>query len=115
MMSPVKTTRSCPECGAALTSRDILAAGPFPCPSCQVLLQAPDSYGYLTALGSISLATAALVTLGFRGLHLLYSVLVVLVPVVYMAINCVKYVILPKIEIYLPEDAVLHLRNRPRR
>jgi|SRR5690348_14289325 hypothetical protein len=52
--------------------------------------------------------------LGFRGLHLLYAILLAWLPIQYIAINFLKFVIPPKIEIYLPKDATLHLRNGPR-
>lgn len=109
-----RAIRTCVKCGAPLTYEEIFAAGPFPCPACHTQLQAPDYYGHLTGFGSILLTALVLAGLGFRGLHLLYAVLITLVPVVYLAINLVKYAIPPRIEIYLPEDTTLHLRDGPR-
>jgi hypothetical protein len=105
--------RNCVKCGATLTYDQIREAGPFPCPACNAQLQAPRYYGRLVVFGSILLATLAFAALGFRGFHLLYAVLAALVPVVFLAMNLVKYVIPPKIEIYLPEDATLYLREGP--
>jgi len=107
--------RSCVKCGATLTYDQIREAGPFPCPTCHAQLQAAGYYGHLVGLGSILLATLVFTALGFRGFHLLYAVLAALVPVVFLAMNLVKYVIPPKIEIYLPKDATLNLRDGPRR
>jgi hypothetical protein len=63
--------------------------------------------------GSILLVTAVLVVLGLRGLSLLYAVLLAIVPVLYIEVNFLKYLIPPRIEIYLPEDATLRLRGGP--
>jgi hypothetical protein len=107
-----RSVGACIKCGAALGYDDILAAGPFSCPQCHTRLQAPDSYGHITGFGSILVTVVALAAWGFRGFHLLYASLIALVPVVYLAINLVKYVVPPKIEFYLPEDATLDLRDR---
>lgn len=48
---------------------------------------------------------------GLRGLHLVYALLLALYPTVYLEVNYLKYVITPKIQIYLPEDATLNLRG----
>jgi len=65
----------------------------------------------MIVLGSILLSVFAPAGLGLRGLDLLLAALVALVPVVYLASNLLKYVIPPRIEIYLPEDATLRLRD----
>lgn len=109
-----RPARYCVSCGLQLTIEKILAAGPFRCPACHTQLQAPDSYAYWIGIGSVLLTALGTMALGFRGLHLLYAILVVLVPIWYLAINVVKYFIPPKIEIYVPEDTSLHLGDGPR-
>jgi hypothetical protein len=51
--------------------------------------------------------------LGFRGLHLLSAVLVASVPVLYLEVMFMKYLIPPKIEIYVPKDSTLRLHDGP--
>jgi hypothetical protein len=106
--------RSCIECGALLKCEDIRAAGPFPCPTCHRQLQAPASYGRWIALGSLLVPAVAFGALGFGGLHLLFAVLLSWLPIDCLALNLVKYAILPRIEIYAPNDTTLRLRNGPR-
>jgi len=104
--------RSCVQCGAPLRTEDILAAGPFPCPSCHTKLQAPNSYAGWIGLANLLISAAVSRVIGFSGLHLLYAVIVAWLPVQYLALSLVRYVIPPKIEIYLPKDASLNLRGR---
>ena len=103
--------RTCVKCGAALRYRDIRPAGPFPCPVCHTLLQAPWSYTQWTAWGSIAFAALVLGALGFRGLHLISAVLFASVPVLYLEVFFLKYLIPPRIETYLPKDSTLRLRD----
>lgn len=110
MQGPLRT---CVRCGAALRHRNIRPAGPFPCPACHTLLQAPESYIQWGFWGGISLAALLLVGLGFRGLHLLSAVLFAVVPVLYLEVFFLKYLIPPKIEAYLPKDSTLRLRDGP--
>jgi hypothetical protein len=105
--------RQCVKCGVVLRYDDILAAGPFSCPSCHTKLQAPDSYARWIGLGNLLFSTAVFRLLGFSDLHLLYSVMLAWLPVQYLAINLVKYAIPPKIEIYLPNDSTLRLGDGP--
>jgi hypothetical protein len=104
----------CTGCGTALAAKDIVAAGPFPCPVCQTQLQASGSYTQLIGWGSAFVSIIVLAALGFRGFRLLCAVLIAFVPVLYVATNFAKYLFPPRIEIYLPEDAALKLRNGPR-
>jgi hypothetical protein len=53
-------------------------------------------------VGSLALSVVASLVLGFRGFHLLYAVLLLLVVIVYLAIHLVKYAVPPKIEIAVP-------------
>jgi hypothetical protein len=103
--------RKCVKCGAALKYRDIRPAGPFPCPVCHTLLQAPESYIQWGFWGSISLTALVLAALGFRGLHLLSAVLFASVPILYSVVFFLKYLIAPKIETYLPKSTTLRLRD----
>jgi hypothetical protein len=51
--------------------------------------------------------------LGYRDEHLIYAVLIALVPVHVFVLRTLKYVIPPDLEPYLP-DLSLHLKGRPR-
>jgi hypothetical protein len=80
------------------------ATRPFPCPSCGTKLQASNRYAQWMALGSLALSLVASLVSGFRGLHLLYAVLVLLVVIDYLAIHLLKYAVPPKIVIAVPPD-----------
>jgi predicted RNA-binding Zn-ribbon protein involved in translation (DUF1610 family) len=101
--------RTCVKCGAALKYTEIISAGPFPCPACHTLLQVPDSYRQSAFWGSVIFETLLLAALGFRGLYLFCAVLAAFVPVLYLEVNFLKYLIPPKIETYLPKDTTLRL------
>jgi len=115
------------KCGARLKPREILTAGPFPCRNCHTQLQAPSSYGRWIGFGSLLLAVAVFFGLGFGGLHLLCAVLLSWFPIVYLAVQFVKYAVPPKIVIAVPRrplrqvvreimgPAELNLRDKPRR
>jgi len=103
--------QNCVKCGAMLAPREILAAGPFPCPTCHTQLQAPESYGLWVGYGSALLDSLVFWALGVRSLYLVPAVLLAWFPTVYLAVDLLKYVIPPKIEIYLPKDATLRLRD----
>ena len=107
----MKRLQNCVKCGAALTRKEILAAGPFPCPTCHTQLQAPESYGLWVGYGSALLDGLLFWALGVRNLYLVPAVLLAWFPTVYLAVNLLKYVIPQKIEIYLPKDATLRLRD----
>jgi hypothetical protein len=92
----------CPKCGALLKPAQIVAAGPFPCPNCGTKLQAPNRYGRWIGAGSLALSVIACLVLGFRGLHLLYAVLLLSVVIIYLAIHLLKYAVPPKIGIAVP-------------
>ena len=109
-----KPVRACVKCGTSLQYNQILAAGPFSCPVCHAQLQVPDAYALWIAVGNLLFSAVVFGTLGFRGLHLLYAILLVWLPIQYIAINFLNFVIPPKIEIYLPKNATLHLRSGPR-
>jgi hypothetical protein len=105
---------TCVKCAAALKPKDIVAAGPFPCPVCQTQLQVPGFYTQLIAWGSVIIPALVLAVLGLRGVRLLCGVLVAFVPILYVATNFTKYLVRPRLELYLPEDATLRLRDGPR-
>jgi hypothetical protein len=92
-----------------LEPAQIVAAGPFPCPNCGTKVQAPYSYGQWIAVGSLALSVVASLVLGFRGFHLLYAVLLLLVVIDYLAIHLLKYVVPPKIEIAVPRTPLRQL------
>jgi len=103
--------RKCVKCLRLLKAGEILAAEPFPCPGCHTLLQAVESYPQVTGWGAVLLAIAVLFGLGFRGLHLFSATLVSFVPVVFVAVNLLKYLFPPKVIAYLPKDCTLRLRD----
>ena len=109
-----RPVRRCVKCGVVLKYGDILAAGPFPCPSCQTRLQAPSSYGRWILLGSLIFSALVLRVLGLDGFHLLYATLLAWVVVNYLAIQLLKYAIPPKIDVYVPRDSTLRLGDGPR-
>jgi hypothetical protein len=96
---------------AMLTPKEIRAAGPFQCPTCHTQLQAAESYGLWVGYGSALLDGLAFWALGVRSLYLVLAVILAWFPTVCLAITFLKYVIPPKIEIYLPKDATLRLRD----
>ena len=77
------------------------------------MLQAADYYAQLIGWGSVVVSALVLAAAGLRGFSLLCAVLVAFVPVLWVAANFVKYVLPPRIEIYLPDDASLRLRDGP--
>jgi hypothetical protein len=85
--------------------------GPFPCPVCHTLLQAPWTYTQWTGWGSIALAALVLAALGFRGLQLLSAVLFASVLVLYSEVFFLKYLIPPRVESYMPKESTLRLRD----
>jgi hypothetical protein len=97
-----------------LKPEHIVAAGPFPCTVCHTQLQAAGSYTQLIGWGSVLVPALVLAAVGLREVRLLVAVLVAFVPVLYVATNFTKYFFPPRIEIYLPEDATLRLKNGPR-
>jgi hypothetical protein len=68
----------------------------------------------LTGWGSLLAPALVFAAIGLRGLYLVCAVLIAFVPVLYVTVNFLKYLIPPKIEIYLPKDATLRLRDGPR-
>jgi predicted RNA-binding Zn-ribbon protein involved in translation (DUF1610 family) len=103
--------RTCVKCGTVLKYSEIISVGAFPCPVCHTKLQVPDSYRQLSFWGSISLVAVLLAALGFRGLHLVSALLFAFVPIVYLEVSFLKYLIPPGIQAYLPKDGNLRLRD----
>jgi predicted RNA-binding Zn-ribbon protein involved in translation (DUF1610 family) len=108
-VSMKRPIRRCVECGVVLRYEDILAAGPFSCPNCGKKLQVSNRYGRWIGVGSLALSVGASLALGFRGLHLFYAVLLLLVVIGYFAIHLLKYVLPPKIGIAVPLIPLRHL------
>lgn len=107
----MKRVQNCVKCGAALTPKEILGAGPFPCPTCHTQLQAAESYGVWVAYGSALVDGLLFWALGVRSLYLVLAVILAWFPTVCVVVIFIKYIIPPKIEIYLPKDATLRLRD----
>ena len=64
------------------------------------------SYSRLIGLGCLVFPAIVLRGLGFEGIHLLYATLGSWIPVNVLALNLLKYVIPPKVELYLPKDSM---------
>jgi hypothetical protein len=105
----IRLTPRCPKCDAPLKPTQIVAAGSFPCPNCGTKLQAPNNYGQWIAVGSLALSVGASLVLGFRGLHLLYAVLVLMVVIDYLAIHLLKYAVPPQVAIAVPPTPLRQL------
>lgn len=99
----MKRLAKCPNCEALLMPWEIRGAGTFSCPYCGTQLQATESYGHWISLGNVGLSTGIFLALGFRGFHLLYAVLLAWLPVEFIAINSLPWVVPPKIEIAKPQ------------
>jgi uncharacterized paraquat-inducible protein A len=99
-----KWMRKCSNCGVALNCQEIRAGRPFRCPACKTLLQVTKYYALWTLCVSLLVFAVVFVALGFRGIRLLNALLLVLVPVIYLAANYFKYLIPPKIEPYVPKN-----------
>jgi len=93
---------SCPYCRASLKPGQVLAAGQFPCPDCGTLIQASTSYAAWLGLGNVLFSLTLAAFVGLRGLHLLYAVALAWLPVQFLAINLVKYILPPRIEVAPP-------------
>jgi hypothetical protein len=98
--------RKCPNCCASLSLINIRTAGPFPCPTCKTLLVASEYYPLLTLLGSLTFATVVFASSGFRGSDLVRALLLAFIPVLFLSANFFKYLIPPKIEIYMPDTTL---------
>lgn len=86
--------------------------GPFSCSVCHARLQAQEFYAPLAFWGSILLVSGLLAAVGFRGLSLLGVAALAAYPAAYLGVNFVKCLIPPKVEVYLPSDATLSLRDQ---
>ena len=104
-----KRVRNCPNCGRSITCKQIRAGGSFACPACKTLLQVSEYYPLWTLLVSLSLTAALFVAIGIRGIDIFCALLVALYPVIYLAANYFKYLILPNIEIYVSRNKSLRL------
>jgi hypothetical protein len=98
---------NCVGCGSPLKGEEILSAGPFRCPACHIQLRAPSSYSRWIGLGSLLFPAIVFRALGFTGLHLLFAVLLAWFPVGYLGLQLIKFVIPPKIKVYLPKDTTV--------
>ena len=103
--------RSCVKCGAPLKPQEIRAAGPFPCPSCHTHLQAVDSYAHWISVSNLLFSTIVLFAFGFRGLHLLYAVLLSWFPLQFLLSNLVTHLLPPRIELGDPRTPFQKLKD----
>lgn len=99
----------CPSCGANLTVRQVRAVGVFECPFCETKLEASDSYVYWICASSVIVAIALAWVMGFSGLHFVIIVAVFWNVAVAIGVNTVQFCILPRLEIYTPNDGSLGL------
>jgi hypothetical protein len=61
-------------------------------------MQVPGTYGYRIFLGSLLLGLAVSLGFGIRGLDLMYAVLLTWLPIHYVSLRFMKYVVPPTIE-----------------
>lgn len=99
----MKRVRQCPSCEASLQPWEIRGAGTFTCPYCDRTLQAAAAYSNWISICNVLFCTGVFILLGFRGLHLLYAILLAWWPVEFIAGNLLLWVIPPKIEIAKPQ------------
>ena len=102
----------CFSCGARLKIAEIRPSGPFPCPECRTALQPTKHYAIGKFLVCVLISIVVFLSLGIRGLDLLYDVLLTIVPIIFLSANYLKYLVPPKTELYAPKtkDSSLHLR-----
>lgn len=105
----------CVECGALLSPEEILAAGPFPCPTCHARIQARTAYGHWVYFLSVLFSAGVFYVLGFRGLHLIYAILLAWWPVLFLAMNVVIYLVPPKIELAVPRKPISQILSEGKR
>lgn len=106
-----KSSTKCPACGANLTVRQVRAVGVFECPFCETKLEASENYAYWICASSVVVAIALAWAMGFNGLHFVIIAAVFWNLVVAFAINTVQFFILPKLEVWVPDDGSLGLRG----
>lgn len=79
-------------------------------------LRVPGSYRYQLFLGSPLIGVASSISLGIRGLDLVYAVLLSWLPIHYLSLRFMKYVVPPTIEIatrHVPLRQALHELKGP--
>jgi hypothetical protein len=74
------------------------------------MLVASDYYPVLTFLVSLMFFAAVFATLGFHGARLFRALLLAAIPVMFLNANFIKYVIPPKIGLFMA-DVSLRLRK----
>jgi len=122
-----RPTRKCPKCGAVLKYEEIMKGGVvFPCPACQTQITIPSYYANLILVGVIAVPVLVFAALGLSWPLVILSTLVVFYPLLSWSARYMKYVIPPKIKIYVPYQphyytlpwrnkiTTLNLRDRPR-
>lgn len=102
-------TRACPKCHAILRAADIAPAGTFECPHCRTRLQAPNSFGVWVAAASLVSSVALSLGIGLRGVRLFSAAAILLLIIDVIAINLVKYVVPPKIQLATPPKSFREL------
>lgn len=112
----IKQRGKCPNCNASLRPWETRGAGNFPCPYCEIQLEAAESYGHWISFGNLALSTAIFFALGFKGLHLVYAVLLAWWPIEFIAVNSLPWLLPPKIQIARPRkrlrDTLRQIRGR---
>jgi hypothetical protein len=109
-----RSAPSCPVCGEPLALKSVVPVRPFPCSNCGAQLQESESYVQWTGWGSLLFVAAVFLASGLRGLYLVLAMLLAFYPTLYLDANYLKYIITPKIQIYLPKDATLNLHDTPK-
>lgn len=103
----------CPLCNASLKARQILSAGRFRCPVCHGEIRASGGYGQCIFWATLSVLIGTFWILNYRDEHLIYAVLIALVPAHVLVLRTLKYVIPPDLEPFV-QDLSLNLKRGPR-
>jgi hypothetical protein len=111
-----RPVRRCINCGTALKPAVIRPTGAFPCPVCNTQLQAPSSYANRIAMLNVVISVAASYALGFRGLYLLFAVVLAWWFLEFLIVNLGRYIVPPKVEIAVPPKTISQIfRERNQR
>src|ERR1700733_4498851 len=89
----------CAWCGSPLKPEEVPMVSAFRCPTCSKQIRVPGDYRYRLFLFSLLVGAAGSlglgISLGIRGLHLVLAVLFSWVPVNYLFLRFMKYIVPP--------------------
>jgi len=106
----------CPQCGALLTYGDIMATSPvFPCPACGVQPQVPGYFVIWTMNAAIAAPALVFWALGFSWQLVIVAELLLVYPTLWLALKYGKYVLRPRVKLYVPARSFAENLARLRR